>query len=302
MGSNGYDHADTRNAVFAHLERLRRDYPADAIPSSALNAFEHQGRSLRLVVQSGIWKPAGFDAALTIRTTFTRPGQLPPYQDTARGDGLVGYKYRGTDPQHSDNRALRRAMQSQTPLVYFVGVASGVYMPLWPVYVVAEDAANYEFALAVDEAQRTVDLTSVDSTQRRYLERLTRMRLHQPIFRARVLRAYGSACSICHLRHAELLDAAHILPDSHPRGLPVVPNGMAMCKIHHAAYDSNIMGIRPDLVIEIRIDILSEIDGPMLRHGLQDMQGASLEVPRALDAKPDRLGLAERYEEFLRAS
>lgn len=95
-----------------------------------------------------------------------------------------------------------------------------------------------------------------------------------------MLRAYQTACAICHLRHAELLDAAHILPDGHPRGLPVVPNGMAMCKIHHAAYDANILGVRPDLQIEIRTDILEEVDGPMLRYGIQDMQGTFLAPPR----------------------
>lgn len=49
------------------------------------------------------------------------------------------------------------------------------------------------------------------------------------------------------LRHADLLDAAHVLPDTHPPGIPVVPNGLARCKIHYAAYDRNILGVRPNL-------------------------------------------------------
>ena len=57
-------------------------------------------------------------------------------------------------------------------------------------------------------------------------------------------------------------------------GSQIVPNGLALCKIHHAAYDSNIVGIRPDLIVEIQPKILAEVDGPMLRHGLQEM-GAS---------------------------
>ena len=51
-------------------------------------------------------------------------------------------------------------------------------------------------------------------------------RLHQATFRERVLHAYRTSCAICRLRHRELLDAAHILPDGHPRGEPVVPNGL----------------------------------------------------------------------------
>jgi len=41
-----------------------------------------------------------------------------------------------------------------------------------------------------------------------------------------------------------------------------VPNGLALCKIHHAAFDMNILGIRPDHVVEIRTDVLEERDGP----------------------------------------
>jgi len=70
----------------------------------------------------------------------------------------------------------------------------------------------------VDVGQRLADLDALAAPQREYVRRLTTLRLHQPIFRARVLRAYGEACAMCRLRHAELLDAAHILPDTHPRG------------------------------------------------------------------------------------
>ena len=61
---------------------------------------------------------------------------------------------------------------------------------------------------------------------------------------------------------AELLEAAHIREDS-DGGEPIVPNGVAMCAIHHKAFDNAVLGIRPDYVIEIRQDILEEIDGPL---------------------------------------
>jgi putative restriction endonuclease len=106
---------------------------------------------------------------------------------------------------------------------------------------------------------------------------------------------------VCRLRHVELLDAAHILPDSHPRGEPVVPNGLALCKLHHAAFDTNIMGVRPDLVIEVRPEVLQETDGPMLRHGLQEVDGTSLHAPRRSDWRPGQKYLEERYEQFRKA-
>jgi len=61
------------------------------------------------------------------------------------------------------------------------------------------------------------------------------------------------------------------------------------------------MGIRPDLVIEIREDILHETDGPMLRFGLQEIAGTSLVVPRSQSLKPRTAFLEERYGMFRKA-
>jgi putative restriction endonuclease len=111
--------------MFDHLDRLLATSPDGSLSSSAINSFTFEGRPVRLIVQTGIWKPAGLDAALTIRTTYTPPNQLPPYADDLDG-GVVHYKYRGTDPHHADNRALRQAMARGLPLTYFVGVAKSV--------------------------------------------------------------------------------------------------------------------------------------------------------------------------------
>ena len=111
--------------------------------------------------------------------------------------------------------------------------------------------------------------------------------------------AYSTRCAVCRIGHRELLDAAHIIADSDPRGLPIVRNGLALCKIHHAAYDRNILGIRPDYVIEIHHRLLDEIDGPMLRHGLQDHHAKPLmQLPQRRSELPDPTRLEERYAEF----
>lgn len=287
---------DVRASAMTWLDRRRVDW----VTFGDLAVFEYEGHRLPLMDrQRGIRKPAGMDSALSIRTVFTAPSAMPPYADEAGSDGLTRYKYRGNDPAHPENRALRQAYREHLPLIWFFGVAPGEYLPIYPVWIVADEPEQLQFVLALDEGQRLVEPGhALSEDSRRYVERLSKARLHQPVFRARVLAAYQSRCAICSLRHPELLDAAHILPDGHPRGLPVVPNGVAMCKIHHAAYDTNIVGIRPDLVIEVRSDILSEIDGPMLRHGLQELDGWHLHVPAARRARPDSDGIEERYETF----
>jgi putative restriction endonuclease len=292
------DDASLRSAAFAHLDRLLQKNPDGSLRSADINTFIYDGRPLRLIVQTGIWKPAGLDAALSIRTTYTPPNEPPPYEDDLGEDGVVRYKYRGIDPNHSDNRALREAMRLSVPLIYFVGISSGVYTAHYPIWIDSEDQSRHEFTVAFVPTQRALGRVDMAWAERDYALQLTQRRLHQPVFRTRVLRAYDGTCAMCRLRHVELLDAAHILPDGHPLGTPVVPNGLALCKIHHAAYDQNILGVRPDLVVEVQEKVLLEVDGPMLRHGLQEMRNIRLIVPRAREAQPDKRRLEERYDEF----
>ena len=268
-----------------------------------LAEFSFEGRRIPLMdSQRGIRKPAHMTAALSIRTPFTPPGQAPPYEDSEGPDGLHRYKYRGLDPDHPENVALRRAYKHGLRLIWFVAAAPGAYVPVYPIWIVGDEPRQFQFVVAFDAAQRLVPVGDLgDETQRRYIERLTRQRLHQPVFRIRVLTAYANECAMCRLRYPALLDAAHILPDGHPRGAPIVPNGLSLCKIHHAAYDENLLGVRPDLMVEVRSDVSRQIDGPMLLHGLQEMAGARLTRPRARAAQPDPERLEERYEEFRRA-
>jgi len=237
------------------------------------------------------------------------PSERKPaaYDDQLDDDGVLAYRYRGTNPDHRDNVALRQAMAWQAPLIYFHGLVPGWYEAIWPVYVVGDDPAHLTFTvLAEDRAfaggQPEMGTPAAVEGRRRYVTTLVQHRLHQHAFRERVLLAYHDRCSICQLRHRELLDAAHILPDRHPRGEPLVANGLALCTLHHAAFDRHVLGVRPDLIVEVRQDVLHEADGPMLRHGLQGFQGARLQVPRRQEQQPNREFLAERYELFRRAS
>ena len=106
---------------------------------------------------------------------------------------------------------------------------------------------------------------------------------------------------MCRLRHLELLDAAHIIPDSDDHGEPEVRNGLALCKIHHAAFDRNIIGVRPDYRIIVRDEVLQEVDGPMLRYGLQALHGGKIVLPGKSECRPAQDLLEERYEAFKKA-
>jgi len=274
----------------------------DVLPRSMLqDGFEFQGQRIPLVSPQGIFKPRIMDLPLTITTTPNSP-----YNDRYSDDGLLIYKYRGTDPSHPDNEGLRRVMLEQRPLIYFHGVVPGKYLAVWPVYIVADDQSSLSFSIAVDdpeniniEEEKTSVIAESSDSRRVYLTSLTKVRLHQRGFRERVLEAYRSQCTFCRLKQLELLDAAHIIPDHEPSSQPTVNNGLALCKLHHAAFDSFILGVSPDYIIKVRPDILEETDGPLLIHGLQEFEGRKLTLPNRTEDYPDRDALDWKYQRFL---
>jgi len=171
----------------------------------------------------------------------------------------------------------------------------------FPVYVLREEPEQHRCGVAPDSLRELGSLASpVERELRHYLLRETRYRVHQPRFRATVLRAYEERCAVCNIGHARLLDAAHMVADKEDGGQPVVTNGLAMCKIHHAAYDAHILGIRPDLVVQIRVDILAEVDGPMLQYGLQGGRHNQplMAVPRRRAQRPDPDRLQVAFDAF----
>jgi len=271
----------------------------DVLPRALLErGFEFEGERIPLIAPQGIFKPRYLDLPLSITTA-----PKGPYNDRLH-PGYLLYRYRGNDPGHRDNVGLRQAMAAGKPLVYFHGVSPDRYMATWPVYIVGDDPPSLTFRVAIDDvASMGVATTSqVAEARRAYITTVVQQRLHQRSFRERVIRAYREQCSLCRLRHYELLDAAHIIPDLEPEGVPSIRNGISLCKLHHAAFDGLLLGITPDYTVEIRPDVLEETDGPMLQHGLKELHGAGMVLPRDKQSWPNKEALDNRYQRFKLAS
>lgn len=295
---------ELRLAVFDHVGRIVER--SGVVTSRELNEgmLFHGERVPIWNQQKGIFRPRILresGAALTIQTSFDSP-----YDDRAGGpnDEHLIYRYRGTDPSHPDNVALVRAMELGRPLLYLIAIEAGVYEAVYPCLVVDAQPERLAFLLIADaEGTIAAPMAAPDSDwpRKAYITRAVKMRLHQSRFRALVLRAYRRQCAMCRLRHVPLLDAAHILPDRDPRGNPEIPNGLALCRIHHRAYDVGIVGVDPEHVVHLRPDVLDEVDGPMLLHGLQELHGRGIQLPRRAADQPNRDYLAERFARFLAA-
>ena len=299
--------APFRRAAFDWLAAQAERY-GEVLPRTLLaDGFDCREERIRIVGPQGIFKPRAMQLPLSITTSPNSP-----YNDAFGEDHLLRYRYRGADPSHPDNAGLRQAMKERAPLVYLHGLMPGRYLPVWPVYVVHDEPGRLTFTIAVDDAtyantqlDRALGIVAprVAETEERMLFRSYRtaavqVRVHQGRFRERVLRAYREQCAFCSLRHEELLDAAHIVPDSEPEGEPTVRNGMALCKLHHAAFDRLFIGVTPDYVIKVREDILQEEDGPMLLHGLKGLHDRRILLPRVQKLRPARELLEIRHGQF----
>ncbi len=307
---------ELRSAALERVRELQRRFD-DLIPLAALvEGFRFAGRRVSFgSFYSGIFRPremAG-PAALCLVTAPPKSGRPAPYEDEfdEATDSFV-YRFRAPRTESpaarlsaaADNRALIGAHQLAVPLIYFRGIAPSQYAAVAPAFVVAvdEDAQLVRLQAGLPMEDTTPAGLISEGDVRRYATYDALLRLHQHRFRSAVLRAYATRCAVCRLREASLLQAAHIIDDRAPLGAATVVNGIALCAIHHLAYDRNLLGIDPRGVVHIARRLLDEIDGPMLRSGLQEFHGAAIQQPRRSDERPDPERLLLRFEQFSAAA
>jgi putative restriction endonuclease len=298
-----------RMAAFQHLRRLTevRNHltAADLRPGFIFNGE----RIPFLNPQRGIFKPRQMRFVLSIKTVFPRPGGKVWYDDQRNvhsqifgGDETVEYAFMGQDPEAADNRWLREAFEHRVPLIYFLGIAPGRYHPIYPVFIFGWNPRTLKAQVSFSTAEQESLTPPESSVERRYALRTVQQRLHQASFREAVITAYDYRCALSGLPEPLLLDAAHIIFDKDESlGQPVVPNGIPLSKIHHAAFDAHLIGIDPDYKVHVSDRLLDLHDGPLLE-GLKKLNSGTIHLPGRAKDWPDRDRLALRFERFKAAA
>jgi putative restriction endonuclease len=310
-----FDLADSqiRGTAFAAAKELAQ--ANGTLTSEQLRAgFQFQGKRIPFInPQRGIFKPKEMNRLLSIRTVFPRSGariwyddQREAHQQIFNGEETVDYAFMGTDPDAAENRWLRDAFDLRTPIIYFLGTAPGLYQPIIPTFIVGMDPAALKARIAFSPADVSMSDMAVGPPQtgieRRYGLRLVKQRLHQAAFREMVITAYRGRCAISGLPQPSLLDAAHIVNDRDEElGQPLINNGITLSKLHHAAYDTNLIGIDADARIHVSERLLMLKDGPTLE-ALRQFDGKLLMPPVRDKDKHDRDRLAIRFERFKAAA
>lgn len=297
-----------RATAFQHVSRLLAG--GTVLSREAINTpFFLRGERATLVdPQRGIHKPRAMAHLLSVTTVVPRRGrrvwyadQTSAHRDIYSAEAGVTYSFMGDDPEVPQNRWLREAAELRLPIIYFLGIKPGLYQPTFPAFLTDWSAAQLNVRIVFTPALGATTTRSfpVDSDDRRYALRLVKQRLHQAQFREAVIDAYAGRCAISGLAEPRLLDAAHIMADPDEElGQPIVPNGLPLSKIHHAAFDANLIGIDSDGIIHLSERLIAMQDGPLLEYGLKAMAGRRLIAPDRPDDLPDRARLDLRFRAF----
>lgn len=299
-----------RSAAFEHVRRLNATH--DYLSSQQLaEGFPFEDSRIPLVnPQRGIFKPRQMRHLLSIRTVFPKPGAKIWYDDQRQvhrqiyqSDDLVEYAFMGNNPDAADNRWLREACEQRIPIIYFIGIAPGRFVAQVPAFIAEWNRHSLKASVGFGEPVAYGGAVFPDELPaRRYALSAVKQRLHQATFRQAVLTAYEGRCALSGLPEPMLLDAAHIIGDKHEAlGQPIVPNGIPLTKIHHAAFDAHLIGIDPDYRLHVSPRLMDQKDGPMLE-ALKQLDLHEIRLPARIRDLPDRDRLALRFDAFRAAN
>ncbi len=119
-------------------------------------------------------------------------------------------------------------------------------------------------------------------------------------FRPAVLQAYRYKCAVCQC-DLKLVEAAHIVPVSHPKSTDEVTNGLALCRLHHGAFDNALLGVQSDYSVVINPRMARRLRDISLASALEEFRSRlpqKIHLPCSLEARPDpenlRIGLESR--------
>lgn len=278
------------------------------MPAAALRqGFDYIGEKVSLESQAvGIFKPRQMErCVLSIKTTMPRKGRENIYNDHQKGDGYYHYSLQQGDVYGGNNKYLWASKESKSPFIYFHAIAPAIYKALWPCFVYDIFPEEGEALIVVGEPECNDGeglYDTPDDFKTKYLVRESKVRLHQASFREAVLSVYGGKCAVSGLSVSRLIEAAHVIPDSEVGELQRVTNGIALSRVHHKAYDSNLIGIDPDYKLHVSDKLLAIDNDDFLQVAIKSFNGTFIALPHKKDCWPDKESIEWRFEGFKEAN
>jgi putative restriction endonuclease len=153
----------------------------------------------------------------------------------------------------------------------FMGTYIEFLEPLHDSGKIPQEAAILEkISEDVDEV-KDQDIDDEVGEKRRFAILSTKRALRALDFGRRVLGAYGHKCAMCRMQ-LRLIDGAHILPVVHEDSTDQTSNGVALCALHHRAYDRGLVAFDIHLKIGINEKIIKKLEADDRAAGLKRLK------------------------------
>lgn len=214
---------------------------------------------------------AGFDVSKHLETLGSSPS-LQIHEETLR--------------QAAVGRVATYRKSNEEIAVAFVPSFLGDYVTDLPaLHEIAEsrrDLAVLDSVIAAPDQAESAIAVGASEKRKTILVQIARQ-LRDAGFKDRVLNAYARTCAMCGVQ-LRLIDAAHILPAAKANN-DATSNGLALCAMHHRAFDRALVTVRPDYRVAINPLYLTKLAHLKLSGGLKQFR--SMLRPQIL-LPPDR--------------
>lgn len=149
-----------------------------------------------------------------------------------------------------------------------MGVYLGQTEALHRAGVLGQGAILLERAAADPDSVTDSQIDEDSDAERRRVMVSVRRAARAYRFSARVMEAYGHRCAFCGVQ-LHLLDAAHILPVAHQSSVDKTSNGIAVCTLHHRAYDNTLITFDQRGRVHVNATQIAELKKAGLSGGLK---------------------------------
>ncbi len=112
---------------------------------------------------------------------------------------------------------------------------------------------------------------TITNNERKQVVVAVRKKLRDTSFQDRVLTAYNFRCAICGIQ-LKLVQAAHIIPASHENSTDETKNGIALCALHHLAYDRALITVDDNYSVIMNAQRVEHLRRDHLVEGLDNFR------------------------------
>ena len=234
----------------------------------------------------GWWEQAGVFAGFDARKHTGPLGSSPSIQireETLRDAAVHGVAV-GDKGNHEVAVAFRPA---------FFGRYAASLEPLHDLGQSSQALAALDRAIVAPNRPVEDEIAALPEARQAVVREVSRQ-LRANDFRERILTAYGHACAFCGIQ-LRLVEAAHIVPAAQVNN-DTTPNGIALCSLHHSAYDSGVVTVDPTYRVRVNHDSISELRALGLAGGERRFIAglrSIIGLPPAVHDRPDAALIAQ---------